>query len=65
MDAYTPAYVDDDMGDDITIPAHLLTAQHLHFLACFQPHFQSIFSPFAIYFQPIYILFLAYLHSGF
>jgi hypothetical protein len=47
MDAYMDAYV----GNDVTILAHLLTAQHQsHSLACF---------------KPICNLFSAHLHSGF
>jgi len=62
MDAYMAAYMDDDMeddvGDDITIPAHLLTAQHQRWaiFSLFSTHFQYVFSPFEIYFQPIHIL---------
>ena len=61
------AYMDNDVGDDITILAHLLTAQYQRWaiFSLFLAHFQSVFSPFAIYFQPIYIQFLNYLLSGF
>jgi hypothetical protein len=43
MTAYMDAYVDDDVGDDITIPAHLLqpTSKMGHF-----SHLLSIFSLF-------------------
>ena len=39
MNAYMATYVDDDMDDEVGIPAHLLTAQHQRWtiLAYFQP----------------------------
>ena len=63
MNAYMATYVDDDMDDEVGIPAHLLTAQHQRWtiLAYFQPiynifsaHLQYTFSPFFnLFFQPI------------
>jgi len=60
MTAYMDDDMDDGMGDDITIPIHLLTAKHQRWaiFSLFSAHLQSILSPFTFWFQPILNLFL-------
>jgi hypothetical protein len=50
------AYMDDDVGDDITIPIYLLTTQYQRWaiFSLFSAHLQSILSSFTFCFQPIF-----------
>jgi len=56
MTAYMDDDMDDGMGDDITIPIHLLTAKHQRWaiFSLFSAHLQSILSSFTFCFQPIF-----------